>query len=323
MNNSSLTVFNFQSNDVRTILVNGEPAFCLSDVLFAYKTSVEDAEKSITDYLGEEFIFRVKDSEFSLKAEEKTFIFEAAVTFLLSRSKTPLGKLMNKWLHNEILPQLRKTGQYSIEKTNQKSEKLFAKEFIESMWNDISNRYPEIDKRLIDGAKLNGYTRHYPELAGEIAEAKKLISATSEVKSLPLSPTELGQIFAKEHNLEKVSAQKINAALILEGYQIKSDNKLSPYELTESGCAHSEETSECAPSKGQEYGEMQLETCQNHNKTIYRIRWQTDILKLIESTLISLIKIKEGFFKSKLVGVGTRPTPTAKFRIIYWFAIVI
>lgn len=158
-------------------------------------------------------------------------------------------------------------------------DKLFAKQFIDSMYADIAERYPEIDKRLIDGAKLNGYGRHYPELKSEVEEIKNLISATSKEESIPVSPTELGVKFYQNHSElgKSPSAQKVNLALVICGLQEKSEDKLCSYKLT---------------PQGEEYGELQIETCKGHNKTVYRVRWYESVLEVIEDTLITLMKTK-------------------------------
>lgn len=161
----------------------------------------------------------------------------------------------------------------AISKTSGDPKKDLLKSVLDDMWSDIAETFPEIDKRLIKGAKLNGYGRLFPELKGDVEEAKHLISATSVVESLPLSPTELGIKFAEESGLVKVSAQKVNLALVEMGLQVKTNNKLCTYELTE---------------EGEKFGELQLETASGHNKTVYRIRWYDKVLPVIRDTLTKL-----------------------------------
>lgn len=111
--NSGLQSFTFESANVRIVNVDGDPWFVASDILAAMKstTKLADASKTIEEDLGEGF---VSNSLLKTSGGIQTFaiLHEAAVTLLISRSRTEMGKAFNRHLHSVILPTIRKTGKF-------------------------------------------------------------------------------------------------------------------------------------------------------------------------------------------------------------------
>jgi prophage antirepressor-like protein len=114
MSSLALSVFDFQSQSVRILSIDGEPWFVARDVLQAInsKTKVTDLAKVIIDELGGEFVGSEYISDSLGRRQETLILSEAAMTLFVSRSRTDLGKQMNKWIHSEVLPSIRKTGNY-------------------------------------------------------------------------------------------------------------------------------------------------------------------------------------------------------------------
>ena len=115
---NNLQTFNFESNEVRTLLINNEPWFVGKDVATvlgyadtkkAIKAHVDEEDKimggqngtpSITDSLGRE--------------QFPTYVNESGLYSLIMGSKLPSAKKFKRWVTSEVLPTLRKTGQYNI-----------------------------------------------------------------------------------------------------------------------------------------------------------------------------------------------------------------
>jgi prophage antirepressor-like protein len=112
---TNLAFFEFRSNVVRTATINGEIAFCLSDVLVAIGsgTNASRAKSLIEEGFGEGVVI-VHTLQTSGGEQDLLFVLESGLTFLLSRSRTELGKQLNRLIHAEILPSLRKTGKYQL-----------------------------------------------------------------------------------------------------------------------------------------------------------------------------------------------------------------
>lgn len=108
--------FSFENNQVRTIYVEDKIAFSLSDSLKAIdsNTGVDKAEKTIVEGLGDEWVIKRPIIDNLGREQLMTFVFEAGLTYIISRSRTELGKKFNRWLHTEVLPSIRKTGSYQL-----------------------------------------------------------------------------------------------------------------------------------------------------------------------------------------------------------------
>lgn len=115
MNSSALSVLDFQSQKIRILNIDGEPWFVAKDVLNAInsKTKVTDLKNLITEELGDIFVSNEVVLDNLGRGNEMLILSEAALTLFISRSRTELGKQMNKWIHSEVLPSIRKTGNYT------------------------------------------------------------------------------------------------------------------------------------------------------------------------------------------------------------------
>jgi prophage antirepressor-like protein len=116
---NSLTTFIFDGkHEVRTVITdtNDDPWFVLRDVLSAMGSSTPTtvAISSIEQGLGKGFN-AVIPLQTAGGVQDVTIVHEVATTFLVSRSNTEKGRQLNRWIHIEVLPSIRKTGSYSIQ----------------------------------------------------------------------------------------------------------------------------------------------------------------------------------------------------------------
>jgi anti-repressor protein len=116
---NAITLFQFEKTDIREITdEQGEPWFVLRDLLDAMqsKTHVTDAIKSIEQGLGKGYA-----NDLPLQTaggiQTVTIVSEPAATFLLARSNTDQGRKLNRFIHTEVLPSIRKTGQFVVPTT--------------------------------------------------------------------------------------------------------------------------------------------------------------------------------------------------------------
>lgn len=105
---SAPTIFNFRSTEVRTLVLDGEAWFVASDVAkaLAYTHAphmlrvLDEDEKGvrIVDTLG--------------GPQELGVINESGLYHAVLKSRKPEAKPFRKWVTSEVLPSIRKTGQY-------------------------------------------------------------------------------------------------------------------------------------------------------------------------------------------------------------------
>lgn len=108
----TLQTFNFESNEVRTLLINNEPLFVGKDVadILGYKNPndaifrhvcKEDKKPGIVIHDGRQ-------------NREMTVINECGLYSLIFGSKIESAQKFKYWIAHEVLPTLRKTGQYNM-----------------------------------------------------------------------------------------------------------------------------------------------------------------------------------------------------------------
>ena len=114
---ANIVPFQFETKNIRSVSdAIGEPWFVLRDILDAIqsKTKTTDAIESVEQGLGKGFVNDVP-LETQGGIQSVMIVSEAAVTYLLSRSNTEQGRKLNRFIHVEVLPAIRKTGTYAKE----------------------------------------------------------------------------------------------------------------------------------------------------------------------------------------------------------------
>ena len=105
--------FDYQGHQVRTLTLDGEPAFIANDLCAVLELTnprqalagLDADEKGVTtaDTLG--------------GAQQISYVTEAGMYSLVLRSRKPEAKAFKRWITHEVLPAIRKTGSYSATPT--------------------------------------------------------------------------------------------------------------------------------------------------------------------------------------------------------------
>ena len=106
---NELQIFKYQDKQIRTVERNGEPWWVLKDVcevleINNHKMTVqrldvdEVSQTDLTDSLG--------------RQQNTTIVNEAGLYNVILRSDKPQAKPFRRWVTNEVLPTIRKTGGY-------------------------------------------------------------------------------------------------------------------------------------------------------------------------------------------------------------------
>ncbi|ACV62713.1 prophage antirepressor [Desulfofarcimen acetoxidans DSM 771] len=114
MTNSNMNelqkVFNYEGQQVRTVLINGEPWFAAKDVCDILEIS---NSRHATSRLPERMKDTVVLSDAVGRTKEMTIISEPGLYKLVVRSDKPEAEKFTDWVVEEVLPSIRKTGTYS------------------------------------------------------------------------------------------------------------------------------------------------------------------------------------------------------------------
>lgn len=105
---SDLQIFNYGSNKIRTIMINGQPWFVLKDVclVLGLSNSRKVAERLDEDEKGVTQIYTPGGPQ------EMTIINESGLYAVILRSDKPEAKPFRKWVTTDVLPTIRRTGSY-------------------------------------------------------------------------------------------------------------------------------------------------------------------------------------------------------------------
>ncbi|MDT0753972.1 BRO-N domain-containing protein [Mammaliicoccus sciuri] len=108
---NELQIFNFDSNEVRTVIVNEEPYFVGKDVakVLGYKNTRE-ALKYHVDNEDKKDGVAIHDS--IGRTQKPVLINESGLYSLIFSSKLDSAKRFKRWVTSEVLPQIRKQGFY-------------------------------------------------------------------------------------------------------------------------------------------------------------------------------------------------------------------
>ena len=112
---------------VRTLTLNDEPWFVGKDVASILKYT--NTTKAIRDHVDEEDKLTER-IVLSGQNREAIFINESGLYSLILSSKMPSAKKFKRWVTSEVLPALRKTGQYQVKELS--GQELMAKALIEA-----------------------------------------------------------------------------------------------------------------------------------------------------------------------------------------------
>ena len=123
---NELQIFNNEEfGSVRTITKDNEPMFCLADICKALEI------KNATDVakrLEEDEVTRLN---LGSQSGETNFVTESGLYAVILRSDKPNAKKFRKWVTSEVLPSIRRTGQYQIPTTTAGQIKLLAQGCLE------------------------------------------------------------------------------------------------------------------------------------------------------------------------------------------------
>lgn len=139
---NELQNFNFEGNEVRTVLINDEPYFVGKDI--ADVLGYSNSRKALIDHVDEEDKNTVTIRDGNKGNPNQVVINESGMYSLALSSKLPNAKKFKRWVTNEVLPSIRKHGAYL---TDEKIEEaLLNPDTIISLATQLKN---EREGRLI------------------------------------------------------------------------------------------------------------------------------------------------------------------------------
>ena len=130
---NDLQIFsNEDFGEVRTVLVDNEPMFCLADVCKALEIS---NPSKVAQRLDEDERTKLELG----RAGDTNFVTESGLYAVILRSDKPNAKKFRKWVTSEVLPSIRKNGGYIAGQETLSDDELMAKALLVAQ-NKIAER---------------------------------------------------------------------------------------------------------------------------------------------------------------------------------------
>lgn len=169
---NELQLFNFENHEVRSLLLNNEPWFVGKDV--ADVLGYSNSRKALNDHVDAEDKEVLTSRNVTLENIPNrgiTVVNESGLYSLVLSSKLPSAKKFKRWVTSEVLPALRKTGQYQVKELS--GQELMAKALIEAQ-NVLAAKDKVIEEMKPKVVFADAVaTSHTSILVGELAKILK------------------------------------------------------------------------------------------------------------------------------------------------------
>lgn len=167
---NELQIFNNEEfGEVRTVVLNNEPMFCLADVCKAL--DISNPSKVVQ---------RLDDDERTKlelgRAGETNFVTESGLYAVILRSDKPNAKKFRKWVTGEVLPSIRKTGSYGKPMTTAEKIQLLAQgnEELSGRVEKVEDKIDSLENDMpLYGCEIDEIQKHVKRRGVDILGGKK------------------------------------------------------------------------------------------------------------------------------------------------------
>lgn len=132
-----LKVFNFKDEKLRTLTINNQPYFVGKDV--AKALGYERPDNAIRNHVEKEDKLMHQISALG-QSRNMIIINESGLYSLILSSKLPQAKEFKRWVTGEVLPAIRKTGEYKVNEMNYESSPSGVRGLIKEVSKIMNNQ---------------------------------------------------------------------------------------------------------------------------------------------------------------------------------------
>ena len=190
---NNLEIFtNPEFGNIRIIEKNGEPWFIGKDV--AEALGYEASRNAITKHVDDEDKLTHQISA-SGQNRNMTVINESGLYSLILSSKLPTAKKFKRWVTSEVLPAIRKHGNYTAPKQESKSKSID----LEIRLNNSKARMASEYRRIAEMTDIKEYKHICQQKAVEVLAGMPLLPMEA-VTEKTYSATDIGRMFGVSKN---------------------------------------------------------------------------------------------------------------------------
>lgn len=216
---NEVQLFNFENHEVRSLLLNNEPWFVGKDV--ADVLGYSNSRKAMADHVDDEDKEVLTSRNVTLENIPNrgiTVVNESGLYSLVLSSKLPSAKKFKRWVTSEVLPALRKTGQYQVKELS--GSELMARALIEAQ-NVLAAKDKVIEEMKPKVVFADAVaTSHTSILVGELAKILKQNGIDMGQKRLFAWLREKGYLIKRQgtdYNMPTQKAMELGLFEIKEG----------------------------------------------------------------------------------------------------------
>lgn len=137
---NQLQLFEFNANEVRIIIKDGEPLWVLADVC---KSLGDLAHRMVRQRLSDDVCSTYLIPDALGRPQKTTFVNEDGLYDVILDSRKPEAKAFRKWITNQVLPAIRQTGSYHSTVTP--SQQLQAIFMLDGRQQEIESRMERLE----------------------------------------------------------------------------------------------------------------------------------------------------------------------------------
>lgn len=173
-----VSIFNFENQNVRTVLIENEIWFVASDVtkILGY----QNGRKAIVDHCLDGVTKKYTIKDVVNRFQEMTIINESGIYQLVLASKMPNAIKFKDWVTSQVLPSIRKTGSYSVNQKPELSIEQMTLMVIQNLQSKISEQQKQLEEQ-----------KPKVEFAEKISNTENAISVGEFAKVLKIGQNKL------------------------------------------------------------------------------------------------------------------------------------
>lgn len=244
---NQLQIFDFESKKIRSqILNNGEVAWVAKDVCSIL--GLENTNRALNNHPEDELTI-VNDTDSQGRIVNLLAVNEAGLYRLIFKSRKEDAERFRKFVFNEVLPSIRKTGSFSYKAKD--PEYSNAQEVFKSLASVAQTFGLEGNQALLAANKAT------KNITGIDFQSILQIELKNPIQERPFTPTELGKRIG-------LTAQQLNKKLFSAGLQVKKNDVW------------------CATEKGKSYSVL-MDTGKKHSNgtPVNQLKWIETVLEII------------------------------------------
>jgi anti-repressor protein len=141
---NQISIFDFETQQVRTVLIDNEIWFVASDVtrILGYVNGRKAIEDHCMKGVTKKYTLLTKGGN-----QELTIINESGIYQLVMASKMPSAVKFKEWVTEKILPSIRKTGSYSVTPKPELSIEEMTLLVIQNMQSKIAYQQQQLEEQ--------------------------------------------------------------------------------------------------------------------------------------------------------------------------------